>query len=158
MAILIGEFECKLDAKLRIMVPINLMRQFSSEDQFSFVINRGFERYLNLYPRREWDKINDELLKLSQYQKKSREFVRYMNSGARPVEVDSNNRILIPKNLLEYAGIDREIVLFAYFNKVEIWDKKTYEKSIKVEPDDFSNLAEEVMGHINTMHVNDNDK
>jgi len=158
MAILIGEYECKLDAKFRIMLPSSLLKQFSSEDQFSFVINRGFENYLNLYPRREWDKINTELLKLSEYHKKSRDFVRYINNGARQLEIDSNNRILIPKHLLEYASIDREIVLFAYFNKVEIWDKENYSTSVKVKPENFSALAEEVMAQINTRNVNDQNR
>lgn len=147
MASLIGEFECKLDIKSRVMLPANLKKQFAAEDQFSFVINRGFEKCLVLYPLSEWKKISEELRgKLSLYTRKNREFVRYFFRGATELSVDTNNRILLPKNLLEYAGIDREIVLFAFFNRVEIWAKELYGNILTDEPEDFSDLAEEVMG------------
>jgi len=158
MASLIGEFECKIDVKYRIMLPANLKKQFSTEDQFSFVINRGFEKCLVLYPQSEWKKISTELSKLNIYNKKKREFVRYFFRGATELTLDSNSRILLPKNLLQYAGIDREIVLFAYFNRVEIWAKEVYGTLLTDEPENFSDLAEEVMGSNNTMESNDDNK
>jgi len=158
MASLIGEFDCKIDAKYRIMLPANLKKQFSGEDQFSFVINRGFEKCLVLYPQSEWKKISTELSKLNIYNKKKREFVRYFYRGATELTLDSSNRILLPKNLLQYAGIDREIVLFAYFNRVEIWAKEVYENLLTDEPENFSDLAEDVMGGNNTIDINDDVK
>jgi len=158
MASLIGEFDCKIDVKYRIMLPANLKKQFSAEDQFSFVINRGFEKCLVLYPQSEWKKISNELSKLNIYNRKKRDFVRYFFRGATELTLDSSSRILIPKNLLQYAGIDREIVLFAYFNRVEIWAKEVYENLLTDEPEDFSDLAEEVMGGNNTTDNDGNDK
>jgi len=156
MASFIGEFDCKIDVKYRIMLPINLKRQFRQEDQFSFVINRGFEKCLVLYPLSEWKKISEDLSKLNIYNKKNRDFVRYFFRGATELTLDSNSRLLIPKNLLQYAGIDREIVLFAYFNRVELWAKEVYENLLTDEPEDFSALAEEVMGKNNTINIDDN--
>ena len=155
MASLIGEFDCKIDAKFRIMLPANLKKQFGQEDQFSYVINRGFEKCLVLYPLSEWKKISSELSKLNIYNKKNREFVRYFFRGATELTLDSNSRVLLPRNLLQYAGIEREIVLFAYFNRVELWSKAIYENLLTDEPANFSDLAEEVMGKNNTMNINE---
>lgn len=157
MASLIGEFESKMDAKYRILLPAGLKKQFGTEDQSTFVINRGFEKCLVLYPMSEWRKISNELSKLNIYNKKNRDFVRYFFRGATELELDSSNRLLLPKSLLLYAGIEREIVLFAYFNRVELWGKEIYENLLTDEPDDFSALAEDVMGKSNTNAQNEGD-
>ena len=158
MASLIGEFDCKIDAKFRIMLPANLKKQFSTEDQFTFVINRGIEKCLNLYPQSEWKKISTELEKLNIYNQKNRELVRYFFRGATEITLDSSNRILLPQNLLQYAGIDKEIVLFAYFNKVEIWGKEEYENFLANEPKDFSKMVDKILGGNNTIDNNDDVK
>jgi MraZ protein len=149
MANLFGEFLCKLDSKGRFMLPSGLKKQLSNGDQERFVINRGFEKNLTLYPESEWLKISKEINSLNLYTKKNREFVRYFFRGASEITADSTARVLLPKPLLDYAGLDREIILFAYGNRIEIWSKELYESTLDVEPDDFSVLAEEVMGRIN---------
>ncbi len=148
MAYLIGEYECKLDAKGRFVLPVGLKKQLRPEDQERFVVNRGFEKSLTLYPDSEWQKISKEVNTLNLYNKKNREFVRYFFRGASELSVDGANRLLLPKTILEYAGIDKEIVLFAYGNRIEIWAKDAYEQMMQLEPEDFSGLAEEVMGKI----------
>ncbi|MFN3557178.1 MAG: division/cell wall cluster transcriptional repressor MraZ [Bacteroidales bacterium] len=148
MANIFGEFVCKLDAKGRFMLPAGLVRQLSPEDQERFVINRGFEKNLTLYPESEWQKITKEINALNLYNRKNREFVRYFYRGASELTSDSANRLLLPKPLMDYAGLDKDIVLFAYDNRIEIWSKELYEQTMSVEPDDFSDLAEEVMGRI----------
>jgi MraZ protein len=150
MANLFGEFICKLDSKGRFMLPSGLKKQLSNGDQECFVINRGFEKNLTLYPESEWQKISKEINSLNLYTKKNREFVRYFFRGASELTADSTARILLPKPLMDYAGLDKEIVLFAYGNRIEIWSKELYESTLNVEPDDFSVLAEEVMGRINS--------
>jgi MraZ protein len=152
MANLFGEFICKLDSKGRFMLPSGLKKQLSNGDQENFVINRGFEKNLTLYPESEWQKISKEINSLNLYTKKNREFVRYFFRGASELTADSTARILLPKPLMDYAGLDKEIVLFAYGNRIEIWSKELYESTLDVEPDDFSVLAEEVMGRINSNH------
>ncbi len=146
MTNLIGEFECKIDAKGRFMLPAGLKKQLPPEVQDRFVINRGFEKCIVLYPQNVWKVISDEVNQLNLYNKKNRDFVRYFYRGASESVLDSVNRLLLPKQLIQYAGIDKEIVLFAFSNRIEIWAKDAYEKLQTNEPEDFSSLAEDVMG------------
>lgn len=146
MSNLIGEFECKLDNKGRFLLPAYLKKQYSAEDQSSFVINRGFEKCLVLYSQSEWNKISSKISKLNPYNKKKRDFIRYFLRGASNLYMDGSSRLLLPKTLLNYADIKKEVILFALFNKVEIWSKDIYENLITNEPDDFAALAEDVMG------------
>lgn len=147
MGNLIGEYHCKLDSKGRVLMPSGLKKQLPAEAREQFVINRGFEKCITLYPKYEWEKIANEINKLNMYNKKNRRFQRYFFRGATEINMDSNSRILLPGQLLEYAGIEREVVLFAYAEKIEIWDKETYENLLTDEPEDFADLAEEVMGN-----------
>ena len=148
MTYLLGEFDIKVDSKGRFMLPSGLKKQLTEGDQERFVINRGFEKNLTLYPQSEWQKISQEVNSLNLYNKKNREFVRYFFRGASEVMLDSANRLLLPKSLLEYAGIEKEIVLFAYGQRIEIWAREVYESMMNNEPEDFSSLAEDVMGKI----------
>jgi MraZ protein len=148
MTYLLGEFDCKVDSKGRFMLPSGLKKQLSEGDQERFVINRGFEKNLTLYPQSEWQKISREVNSLNLYNKKNREFVRYFFRGASEITLDAASRLLLPKSLLDYAGIDKEIVLFAYGQRVEIWSRDVYESMMNNEPEDFSSLAEDVMGKI----------
>ncbi len=149
MANLFGEYVCKLDAKGRFMLPAGLKKQLPEADQERFVLNRGFEKNLTLYPDSEWQKITKEINSLNLYNKKNREFVRYFYRGASEVVCDGASRLLLPKTLAEYAGVDKQLVLFAYGNRIEIWSKELYEATMDAEPEEFSDLAEEVMGKIN---------
>jgi MraZ protein len=146
MANFIGEFECKLDTKGRLMLPSGLRKQLDPAAQEKFVLNRGFEKCLVLYPKNEWEGISAEVNKLNQYVKKNRDFIRYFYRGASELTVDATGRILFPKQMLGYAGVVKEVVLFAYSNRIEVWDATTYNNLLTDEPDDFSSLAEEVMG------------
>lgn len=146
MTNLIGEYECRLDPKSRVMLPSSLKKQIPQEAQERFVINRGFEKCLVLYPKNEWDMISADVNKLNLYNKKNREFVRYFYRGATELGLDGTSRLLIPKNLLDYAGIDKDLVMFAFSNRIEIWAKENYDRLLTDEPEDFSSLAEEVMG------------
>lgn len=158
MISLMGEYECRIDTKGRVMMPMGLKKQFLAEKSGAFVMNRGFEKCLVMYPQQEWNIISDELNKLNLYSKKNRDFFRYFMRGATQLELDSTSRFLIPRSLLDYAGIGQDLVLFAYANRIEVWDKNTYENLLTDEPDDFANLAEEVMvnkniGGTTTEHI-----
>ena len=148
MSHFLGEFDCKLDAKGRMMVPAGLKKQLPGAETEGLVINRGFEKHLVIYTRKEWDKIVDDLNKLNQYEKKTREFIRYFTRGASELSLDSANRVLLPKQLLEYAGIGVDVILSCQFNKIEVWAKDAYDQALDNEPENFANLAEEVMGKL----------
>jgi len=143
---LIGEFECRLDDKSRVILPSGLKKQISPEAQDRFVINRGFENCLVLYPMNEWKGISEEINRLNLYNRKNRDFARYFYRGATELTLDNASRLLLPKSLLSYAGIVRDVVLFAFSNRIEVWARDRYEKLMTDEPADFSLLAEEVMG------------
>jgi MraZ protein len=146
MSHFLGEFDCKLDTKGRMMIPVGLKKQLPGADTEGLVINRGFEKHLVIYTRKEWDKIVDDLSKLNQYEKKTREFIRYFTRGASELSLDAAGRVLLPKTLLDYAGIDAEVVLSCQFNKIEVWAAAAYDSQLDNEPENFANLAEEVMG------------
>ena len=146
MPSLLGEFECRLDAKARLILPAALRKQLPVECGERFVVNRGFEQHLTLYPLTEWRRISAELNRLNLYVKKNRDFVRYFHRGATELELDGSGRLLLPRRLLDYAGIQQAVILLAYANRIECWDPTLYENLLSDEPADFSRLAEEVMG------------
>lgn len=146
---LIGEFECKLDAKGRLVVPAALKRQLPDVEREGLIVNRGFDKNLVIYTREEWDKQAAKISKLNTFNAKNREFVRQFMRGATVLSLDSAGRVLLPKVLLDYAKIETEVVLACQFDKVEVWPKAVYEEMMCVgEADDFAALAEEVMGSI----------
>ncbi|MBP7184114.1 MAG: division/cell wall cluster transcriptional repressor MraZ [Saprospiraceae bacterium] len=145
---LIGEYECAIDAKGRIKLPTALLKQLGASSSYLFTINRGFEKCLILYPKVIWDGIVEEINQLNLFNKKNRDFVRYFYRGATPVETDSSERILLSKNLMDYAALEKDAVLFAYKDRIEIWAQKEYQSVLNDEPDDFSDLAEEVLGNL----------
>jgi MraZ protein len=147
---LVGEYECNLDIKGRLLFPAGLKKQLSPGEESRFVINRGFEQCLVLYPGSEWKKISDEINQLNIYIKKNREFVRYFYRGATELLTDGSNRLLIPKPLLQYAGITKEVILFAYSSRIELWEKEKYQSLMTDEPESFAMLAEEVMSKKDT--------
>jgi len=149
MTNLIGEYECKVDAKGRLMVPAGLRKQFSPEAEGKLFVKRGIEKCLELYQKHDWESVSEKVSSLNQFVKKNRVFARKFISGATQLELDSVGRVNLPKNLLEYAGVEKELVLFAYGNKIEIWDKAAYDAELDMSDDDFAGLAEEVMGDIN---------
>jgi MraZ protein len=155
MSHFLGEFDCKLDAKGRMMIPSSLKKQLPEAEREGLVINRGFEKHLVIYTKKEWDSITEELSKLNAYEKKSRDFIRYFTRGATELSLDSANRILFPKALMEYAGITGEVVLSCVLNKIEVWSKDAYDNQLDSEPENFANLAEEVMGNTGRRGAND---
>jgi len=145
---LIGTYECKSDAKGRLMLPSALKKQLAAVMQDGFVIKRSvFNNCLEMYPMKEWDAMASQVNGLNRFVKKNVDFIRTYMSGLKIVEPDGNGRVLIPKNLIVFAGIDKEIVLTASVNVIEIWDKEKYEQAIKSSLKDFGKLAEEVMGN-----------
>jgi MraZ protein len=142
----LGEYDCKIDSKGRLRLPTQLTKQLGEAARMPMVVNRGFETHLVLYTQTEWDKMTTQLEGLNQFIAKNREFVRYFHRGASELTIDAADRILLPKTLCEYAKIDTDVVLFAYFDKIEIWAAAEYEQLIGAEPSDFAALAEAVMG------------
>ena len=142
----LGEYEATLDAKGRFLLPAGFKKQLPEEGGSSFVINRGFEECLTLYPLQSWDPIFSKISNLNDFDPKVREFRRYFLNGATNLELDTAGRLLLPKNLTEHAGLEKDIVLVSAVNKIEIWDKSKYKQFFEtLTPQSFSDLANEVM-------------
>jgi MraZ protein len=142
----LGEYEATLDSKGRFLLPAGVKRQLPESENMRFVINRGFETCLSLYPLQSWQPLFDQISALNDFDPKVRGFRRYFLNGAIEIEPDSAGRILIPQNLKDYAGLAKDIVLVSAVNKIEIWDKEKYQKFFEsYSPEDFSSLAQSVM-------------
>lgn len=142
----IGEFESTVDAKGRFLLPSGFKKQLPEEEVLSFVLNRGFEKCLTLYPMQSWKPLYETISQLNDFDPKVRAFRRYFLNGAIQIEPDNAGRILLPKPLMEYASLSKDIVLVAGINKIEIWDKAQYQQFFdSMSPDDFSILADQVM-------------
>lgn len=141
----IGEFECKADDKGRVVIPAGLKKQIPKEAAGKMVINRGFDKCLTLFTKEDWKTESSQLTKLNYFNRKDRRFIRLFNNGATEIQVDAASRILLPKKLSAYAEIGSEVVFYAYDNRIEIWSKANYDEMMDIDPDDFSELAEDVM-------------
>ena len=147
---LIGTYECKVDTKGRVMMPIALKKQLSKLINDGFVLKRSvFNHCIEMYPLSEWSKLMDKLNGLNRFNKKNNDFIRRFTAGVKSVEMDNSGRFLISKDLIKYASIDKEIVVSSSVNILEIWNKSTYEKVINEATLNFGALAEEVMGDKN---------
>jgi|TARA_B100002019_G_scaffold289775_1_gene306091 MraZ protein len=147
---LIGTYECKIDVKGRVLIPSSLKKQLSSVLSKGFVLKRAvFQNCLELYPINEWEELIKRVNSLNRFKKKNNDFIRRFTAGVKFIEVDNNNRILIPKDLIEFSNIKRDIVFSSSVNIIEIWDKDKYENAIVDSREDFAKLAEEVMGDDN---------
>ena len=147
MNTLIGTYECKVDAKGRLMLPVAFKKQLSSVMEKGFVLKRAvFQPCLELYPMQEWESMMQNVNKLNRFKKKNNDFIRRLTAGVKSIDLDVSGRLLIPKDLVGFAGITKEIVLTSAVNIIEIWDKENYEKAIDDAANDFADLAEEVMG------------
>jgi len=144
---LTGEYECKMDKKGRLRLPTSIIRQIGA-GILSFTLNRGFEKNLMLYPKEVWDSKTKEINQLNIYNTKQRQALRYFYRGATTLTLDSADRILLPKSLIEYAELSQDLVLFAYHEQIEIWSKENYEAIIAAEPEDFSVIADEIFGNV----------
>jgi MraZ protein len=152
MVTFIGEFDCKLDPKGRLSLPAGLHKQFDVAYKDRFVINRSiFQKCLILYPLNTWESIVADLSKLNRFLKDNDTFIRQFTNGAISVEADNVNRLLLPKRLTDYASIEKEVILSANLNKIEIWSADLFNKVMdEFDQEAFESLAEKVMSKIET--------
>ena len=147
MNYLIGTYECKIDVKGRLLIPSAFKKQLAPVIAKGFVLKRAvFQNCLELYPLEEWEDLIKKVNSLNRFKKKNNDFIRRFTAGVKFIELDNNGRLLIPKDLVEFSNINREVTLSSSVNIIEIWDKVSYEKAIVDSRDDFAKLAEEVMG------------
>ena len=144
MTSFLGEYEVALDAKGRFLLPSGFRKQLAEGIGEKFVVNRGIENCVTIYTMDVWNAISEKVNRLNDFKANVREFKRLFLNGATIVEVDTADRILLPKQLQEYAGIKKDAVLSAQGNKLELWDKDTYYNYLRERTGGFSKLAEDV--------------
>ncbi|SHJ59788.1 MraZ protein [Clostridium amylolyticum] len=135
----IGEYSHSLDNKNRMIIPAKLREELGGK----FIITKGLDGCLYAYPIEEWKILEEKLKSLPLTNKDARAFVRFFFSGASEIEVDKQGRGLIPQNLLEYAGISKEIISIGVLTKVEIWSKEKWE-DYNDDNIDYNELAEKM--------------
>jgi MraZ protein len=147
---IIGTYECKADAKGRMLLSAALKKQLDPVLSKGFVLKRSvFQPCLELYPMQEWEGVMQQMNRLNRFVKKNNDFIRRFTAGVKYVELDASGRLLVPKDLLVFSGITKEVVVSSAINIIEIWDKDRYEQAIDEATVDFAELAEEVMGQSN---------
>ena len=147
MSHLIGTYACKADTKGRIKIPAALGKHLAGARQQAFVVKRAvFQPCLELYSLAEWNALMEKVNKLNRFKKNNNDFIRRFTAGVKIVELDATDRLLIPRDLARIASIEKEVVLSAAVNIIEIWNAGLYEKAIDEAAVDFAALAEEVMG------------
>jgi MraZ protein len=148
MATFIGDYTCKIDAKGRIILPMAFKKQLPASAQDHFVVRRDiFERCLVLYSSEDWNSQLERIRgSINPYNREHNLFLRNFFKGTAELTLDSSNRLLIPRRLMDLAGINRDVVLAGQDGRIEIWAADQYEK-IDMPTDDFANLAEKLMGN-----------
>ncbi len=145
----IGTYECRIDDKGRLKLPSAIVKQMGDFDEGSFVIKRAvFQPCLEVYPMNVWDQLMKKLSGLNRFIKKNADFIRMFTAGVKVVELDNAGRLQISKDLTQFAGLKKEIVITSAGELLEIWDKDAYESVITTSEDSFAKLAEDVMGAI----------
>jgi len=146
MSAFIGDYTCRIDAKGRVLLPSAFIKQLPAQGQDRFVVKKDiFEKCLVLYPISEWEYQNKLIRsKINPYKREHNEFLRNFYRGTAELVLDGNNRLLIPKRLIELVGIGKEVVLAGQDSKIEIWPRDEYERQGASE-DEFAKLAEKIM-------------
>ncbi|CAH0999928.1 Transcriptional regulator MraZ [Neolewinella maritima] len=147
---LLGEFYVALDAKGRFRLPSGLLKGLGDRDTLKFVVNRGFDHCLTLYPKPVWDDIKAEVDALNKFNRKNLQFTRLFYRGASELVPDSADRLLLPKQLLAWARVEKNLVLNALNDRIEIWAETEYEALLNGELEDYAALAEDVLGGSST--------
>lgn len=135
-----GEYEHTIDSKNRIIVPA----KFREELGDSFIITKGLDNCLFVYPMEEWKIIEKKIRSLPFNRADARAFSRFFFSGASEVEMDKQGRVLIPSNLRKYASLEKEVVIIGVSSRVEIWSKEVWEDYNESTGAEFENIAEKL--------------
>lgn len=141
-----GQAEYSIDAKGRVAIPAKMRNDLRPEAKNTFVVTRGFEKCVFVYPADRWDMMEEEMAGLNTYRSETRDFIRIIMMWAADVTFDSQGRITLPKRLIDFAGLDGRAMILGAFDHIEIWDPDRFEAYLNEQTDDYETLAERVMG------------
>ncbi len=145
MAFFTSEYECKLDAKGRLVLPAKIKANLPEVSTNELVLRKGFEANLILYPMLEYKKIHHKISALSEFNPEQRKLKRIFFRSIAQVELDSAGRINMPKAMLAHSKIDKEAILIGMGNYIEIWNPKVFDESLGGDSNEFSDLAQKYL-------------
>jgi MraZ protein len=149
-----GHSICTLDAKSRLILPAKFRKYISPEANNKLILTRGLDECILVYPLNEWENVKQGLLHFNQFNTKQRYFVRQFLNFVNEAELDSQNRIIIPQQLQEFANIKKEVMVLGLLDKMEIWDPETKNKYDNSQDQSFEEVAENVSDIINSFGNN----
>ena len=139
-----GSFTYTVDSKGRINIPAKMRKNLAPEANNSFVITRGFESCIFLYPQDEWVRLEQSIRKLSPTNPQHRFFTRALLQWATDAELDGQSRINLPKELMQFAGVENEVFILGVHERIEVWNPKTYQEYLSGQKEDYIKVAETV--------------
>ncbi len=140
-----GQFTYSIDAKGRISIPAKLRRHVAAEANDTFMMIRGTSTCIDIYPLNEWQLFEEKLNKLNPFKPDEIRFIRTILQHVTDDKLDSQSRILIPQTLLEYAKIEKEVLILGALNKIEVWNPRIFEEYMKQSDETFEQIAAKVM-------------
>lgn len=141
-----GQYDNAIDEKGRVAIPVKMRRLLSPEANETFTATRGVEQCVYLYPLDDWERMEDEFANLNAFDRETRSFVRAFTRWADDVTLDKQGRIVLPKRLMEFAGLDGAAVVVGALDRIEIWAPEVFEAHVEAAEDDYADIAERVMG------------
>lgn len=139
-----GKETYSLDNKGRVNIPAKMRKNLSPEANDMFVLTRGFEKCIYAYPMDEWKKKEDSLEELNEYQEKNRFFIRMLLQHSEDVKMDAQLRVALPKELLNFAGIDKKVTIAGVMNHIEFWNPEEYDSYMNGHAETYEEVAEKL--------------
>ncbi|MBI1933556.1 MAG: division/cell wall cluster transcriptional repressor MraZ [Ignavibacteriales bacterium] len=143
----LGSFKYSIDSKGRVSIPAKMRKFLDPKANDSFVMTRGTVQCIEIYPMNLWeDLVNEKLKNLNNFEPNDARFLRMFLQEAAEDKLDTQARLLIPKNLIDYAQIDKDVLILGAIKRIEIWNPKIYEEYLKSSELSFEEVAKKVMG------------
>lgn len=140
-----GSFVYTLDSKNRLSIPAKLRKNLLPEAKESFMITQGFGKCIDLYPLNEWQVIEDRLKQLNPFDPNQSMMRRILLASASETTMDNQSRIMVPQDLIDFAGIEKDVFILGYLEKIEIWNPQIYKEQVNNTPENYQQLAAKVM-------------
>lgn len=140
-----GQFIYSVDSKGRVSIPAKLRKHIAPDANDTFVMTQGTATCIDVYPLDQWNQFEEKLLGLNPFKPNDAKFIRMILQFASEDKLDSQSRILIPQFLLEYAKIEKEVLILGALKKIELWNPKVFEEYLKQTPETYEQIAAEVM-------------
>ncbi len=141
-----GEYPVTLDGKNRILIPTHLKKQLPPQARGTFMMLRSTDKCLVMYAIHDWQTLSNTVRRISHFNQENIDALRFLFDGATLTKIDRSGRITIPKNLLVYAGIRKDVLIKAYLNRIEIWDEATYDRYRKKNLAGMQKKIQKVLG------------